>query len=42
MKIPYIGSNEKKYSKKELNKIETRFAERRYKVNSLKIKLQKC
>ena len=34
----YLGSNEKKNSGKELNKIEARFAERKQKMNSLKIK----
>ena len=32
----------KKNSGKGLNKIEKRFAEGKWKVNSLKIKLQKC
>ena len=42
MKVLYLGSNENKNSEKDLNKIETRFAERKKKMNSLKIKLQKC
>ena len=31
MKVLYLGSNTKKSSEKELNKIETRFAERKWK-----------
>ena len=42
MKVPYLGSNGKKNSGKDLNKIEARFVERKEKMNSLKIKLQKC
>ena len=42
MKVLYLGSNEKKNSGKDLNKIEARFAEGKQKMNSLKIKLQKC
>ena len=38
MKVLYLRSNEKKNSGKELNKIEARFAERKQKKNSLKIK----
>ena len=38
----YLGSNEKKNSGKDLNKIEAIFAEGKQKMNSLKIKLQKC
>ena len=37
MKALCLGSNEKKNSGKELYKIEARFAERKYKINSLKI-----
>ena len=42
MKALYLGSNEKKNSGKELNKIEARFAEGNQKMNFLKLKLQKC
>ena len=42
MKAPYLGYNEKKNSVKDLNKIEKRFAEEKQKMNSLKIKLQRC
>ena len=42
MKVFYLGSNENKNSGKDLNKIEARFSERKQKMNSLKIKLQKC
>ena len=42
MKILYLVSNEKKNSGKDLNKTETRFAKGKQKMNSLKIKLQKC
>ena len=42
MKVLCLGSNGKKNSGKDLNKIEARFAERKQKINSLKIKLQKC
>ena len=38
MKLFYLGSSEKKNSGKNLNKIETRFAEGKYKMNSLKVK----
>ena len=41
MKVFYLGSNEKKNSGKDLKKIEASFAEMKYKINSLKIKLQK-
>ena len=39
MKVLYLGSNENKNSGKDLNKIEASFAERKKKMNSLKIKL---
>ena len=42
MKVLYLGSNEKKNSGKDLNKIGAKFAEGKQKINSLKIKLQKC
>ena len=42
MKVRYLGSNENKNSGKGLSKIESRFAEGKQKMNSLKIKLQKC
>ena len=43
MKILYLGSDEKKNSVKYVNKIETRFAEGKRKINSLKIvKMLKC
>ena len=38
MKVLYLGRNEKKNAGKELKKNEARFAERKQKVNSLKIK----
>ena len=38
MKVLYLGSNEKKNSEKELNKIEARFVEKKQKMNILKIK----
>ena len=38
MTILYLGSNEKKNSGQELNKIEARLAERKQKMNGLKIK----
>ena len=38
MMILYLGTNEKKNSGQELNKIEARLAERKQKMNSLKIK----
>ena len=44
MKVLYLGINKKKKKKKnsgkDLNKIEARFAQRKQKMNSLKIKLQ--
>ena len=42
MKAFCFGSNEKKNYGKELNKIEVRFAERKYKMNSLINKMLKC
>ena len=42
MKVLYLESNKKKNSGKDLSKIEARFAEGKQKMNSLKIKLQKC
>ena len=42
MKVLYLGSNKKKNSRKDLNKIEAWFAEEKKKMNSLKIKRQKC
>ena len=33
----YLGGNEKKNSREELSKIEARFADRKQKMNSLKI-----
>ena len=42
MKVLYLGGNEKKNSGKDVNKIEERFAEGKQKMNSLKIKVQKC
>ena len=42
MKVLYLESNEKKSSGKDLNKTEVRFAEGKYKMDSLKIKLQTC
>ena len=38
MKVLYLGSNETKNAGKELNKIETRFAEKKKEMSSLKIK----
>ena len=38
MKVLHLGSNEKKNSEKELNKIEARFVEKKQKMNILKIK----
>ena len=38
MKVLYLRSNEKKNAGKEMNKIETRFAKRKQKMNGLKIK----
>ena len=40
--LSYLGNNERKNSGKDMKKIEARFAEGKQKVNSLKIKLQKC
>ena len=37
MKVIYVESNEKKNSGKELNEIESRLAERKQEMNSLKI-----
>ena len=37
MKILYLGSNKNKISGKELNKIETRLAERKLEMNNFKI-----
>ena len=37
MKVFYFGSNENKYSGKELNKIEARLAERKQEMNTSKI-----
>ena len=42
MKVLYLGSNEKKNSGRDLSKIKSRFAEGKRKMNSLKIKAQKC
>ena len=42
MKVLRLGSSENKNSEKELSKIEARFAEGKQKMNSLKIKLEKC
>ena len=42
MRVLYLGSNEKKNSRKDLNMIEVRFAEGKQKMNSLKRKPQKC
>ena len=42
MNVLYLESNEKKNSGKCLNMVEARFAEVKQKMNSLKIKLQKC
>ena len=36
----YLGSNEKKNSRKELNKIEARLAEWKQKMNSLKLNVK--
>ena len=41
MKILYLGSNEDKNSGKGQNKIEARFAERKSKRKSLKVKRYK-
>ena len=42
MKLLHLGSNGKKNSEKDLNKIETRLVKRKWKMYSLKIRLQKC
>ena len=42
MEILHLGSSEKKNSEADLNKIEARFGEWQQKMNSLKIKLEKC
>ena len=42
MKVLYLESNERKNSGKDLHKTEVRFAEKKWKMNSLKIKPQKC
>ena len=41
MKAFHLESNEKKDPEINLNKIEARFAERKQKMNGLKIELQK-
>ena len=41
MKVLHLGSNEKKILEKDLNKIESRFAEGKQKMNGLKLKLKK-
>ena len=41
MKAFHLESNEKNNPEKNLNKIEARFAERKQKMNGLKIELQK-
>ena len=38
MKVLFLGSNEKKMQEKNKDKIEAKFAERKQKMNSLKIK----
>ena len=38
MKGFYLGSNEKKDSGKEIHNTDARFAERKYKISSMKIK----
>ena len=38
MKMLYLGSNEKKMQEKNKDKVEARFAERKQKMNSLKMK----
>ena len=40
MKVLYVGSNERKTQEKNKDKIEARFAERKLKMNSLKIKCE--
>ena len=42
MKVLYLGSNVKKNSGKDLRNIKSRFAEDKWKMNSFKIKEQKC
>ena len=42
MKVFPLGSNENEKSRNDLNKIEARFTIGKQKMNSLKIKLQKC
>ena len=42
MKVLYLEISEKKNSGKDPNKIEVRFSEGKWKMNSLKIKLPKC
>ena len=41
VRVLYLGSNEKKNSGKDPNKIEARFAEGKQKIYSSKIKIQK-
>ena len=40
MKVLYLGSIEMKNSVKDLNNVKAKFAEGKYKMNSLKINLQ--
>ena len=42
MKVLYLGSNEKKNSGKEVNKIEAILAERKQKMNQFENKMSKC
>ena len=42
MRVLYSGSNAKKNSGEDPNKIEARFAQGNYKIYDLKIKLQTC
>ena len=42
MRVLYSGSNTKKNSGEDPNKIEARFAQGNYKIYDLKIKLQTC
>ena len=42
MKVLHLGSNENKKYRKDLSKIEAKFTIGKQKMNSLKIKLQKC
>ena len=37
MKVLYLGSNEKKMQEKNKGKIKARYAERKQKMNSLKV-----